>query len=498
MKSTSTPEGRKRASEHLKNADRLLKANDIEGALKEVEQALGEDPGNVYALAYQQRIQTMREDALKKAGKTPQLPPEEIVPPVAPRAPEAVHGQPPPIPAAQEEVKPPEPPAPPEIPQPEPAREIRRESPRRPKSTGQHRKLAAIMFTDMVGYSKLTQRNEMLALRLLEEQRSLLRPVFPKFDGVEIKTIGDAFLVEFTSVLHAVRCAIEIQNLLLEHSQSVPPDQQFQIRIGIHLGDVVYQESDIIGDGVNIASRIYQQAEPGGICVSGDVYNQIRHRDEFQIETLGEVTLKNILTPIFLYRIVTPAQLYQRELESTLRKTEEEARLTARSQKLSEFLTNARMMLEQHALDDSLQNIMKVFSIDPEQQDAKAIEEQIRRERTEALAKEAGVAKDIPREQVLGVFKRILTQAWMYGAPKNELQMVLSIFRSTFNISDDEYKLLEPSVRSEAFENSYRDLLVKGISLGGDDPEIAQLRTEMQISDDEYKAIELRVKGKTS
>ena len=487
MKSTSTPEGRKRASEHLKNADRLLKAGDIEGALREVELALTADAGNVYALAYQQRIQTIRNEAMKKAGITPPPPvtppPAETPPPVA----EIPREEPVP-PSTPQEVKPPE--EPPEV-KVTPA-------PKRDRPRGQQRKLAAIMFTDMVGYSKLTQRNEMLALRLLEEQRGLLRPIFPKFDGVEIKTIGDAFLVEFTSVLHAVRCAIEIQNLLLERSRNVTPDQVIQIRIGIHLGDVVYQENDIIGDGVNIASRIYQQAEPGGICVSQDVYNQIRHRDEFQIEGIGEVTLKNILTPIHLYRIVTPAQLYQRELDGALRHAEDEARMSARSQKLKEFLTNARLLLEQHALEDALLNVMKVFSIDPEQPEGRAIEEHIRSEVTQTLRAEAARSQEIPRDQVLGAFRHILMQAWMYGAPKHEIQMVLSIFRSTFNISDEEYNQLEPGVRSEAFEGSYRDLLVKGISLGGDDPEIAQLRTEFKVSDDEYKAIERRVKGNIS
>jgi class 3 adenylate cyclase len=106
-------------------------------------------------------------------------------------------------------------------------------------SSDEQRKLAAIMFTDMVGYSALSQRDEKLAQELLEEHRRLLREIFPRFNGTEIKTIGDAFLVEFGSALEAAQCAIEIQRTLAKRDADAPADRQIQVRIGIHIGDVV-------------------------------------------------------------------------------------------------------------------------------------------------------------------------------------------------------------------------------------------------------------------
>src|SRR5947208_15976744 len=132
------------------------------------------------------------------------------------------------------------------------------------------------MFTDMVGYSALAQRNDALALELLEEHRSLLRTLFPRFNGTEIKTIGDAFLVEFHSALEAAQCGIEIQRALAKRNHDVPNDRRVEIKIGIH-----------IGDGVNIASRIEPLAGAGGICVSMDVERQIRNALEARFEKLA-------------------------------------------------------------------------------------------------------------------------------------------------------------------------------------------------------------------
>src|SRR5438067_816678 len=173
-------------------------------------------------------------------------------------------------------------------------------------SADEQRKLAAIMFTDMVGYSALSQRDEKLAQELLEEHRQLLREIFPRFNGTEIKTIGDAFLVEFGSALEAAQCAIEIQRTLAKRDADAPADRQIQVRIGVHIGDVVHRGGDVYGDGVNIASRIEPVAGPGGICVSMDVERQIRNALEARFEKLATTELKNISVPMDLFRIVLP------------------------------------------------------------------------------------------------------------------------------------------------------------------------------------------------
>jgi TolB-like protein/Tfp pilus assembly protein PilF len=175
-----------------------------------------------------------------------------------------------------------------------------------PTEPTEERKLAAIMFTDMVGYSALAQRDDKVAIELLEEHRRLLRELFPQFHGTEIKTIGDAFLVEFGSALEAAQCAIEIQRTLAKRNHDVTPDRRIELKIGIHIGDVVHRDGDVYGDGVNIASRIEQLAGAGGICVSMDVERQIRNALEARFEKFGSADLKNIKLPMDLFRIVLP------------------------------------------------------------------------------------------------------------------------------------------------------------------------------------------------
>jgi len=175
-----------------------------------------------------------------------------------------------------------------------------------PTESTEERKLAAIMFTDMVGYSALAQRDDKVALELLEEHRRLLREIFPRFHGTEIKTIGDAFLVEFGSALEAAQCAIEIQRTLAKRNHDVTSERRIELKIGIHIGDVVHRDGDVYGDGVNIASRIEQLAGAGGICVSMDVERQIRNALEARFEKFGTADLKNIKLPMDLFRIVLP------------------------------------------------------------------------------------------------------------------------------------------------------------------------------------------------
>jgi TolB-like protein/class 3 adenylate cyclase/Flp pilus assembly protein TadD len=175
-------------------------------------------------------------------------------------------------------------------------------------SHGADRRLVAIMFTDMVGYSALAQRNEALAIELLAEQQGRLRPIFAEHGGREVKAIGDGFLVEFTSALQAVRCAIAIQRALIEQNASAARERQTQVRIGVHLGDVEVRDGDLFGDGVNIAARVEPLADPGGICITGPVFDQVRNKLDTPLEKLARPELKNIEVPIDVYRLPLPWQ----------------------------------------------------------------------------------------------------------------------------------------------------------------------------------------------
>jgi adenylate cyclase len=168
------------------------------------------------------------------------------------------------------------------------------------------RRLAAIMLTDIVGYTALAQANEDYALASLEENRRLLRSIFPRFNGKEIKTIGDAFLVEFASALDAVRCSVDIQNEMHSRNVALPEGKRLELRVGIHLGDVVHSQLDILGDAVNVSSRIEPLAAPGGVCISEQVFDHVRNKIDLPLEKLGQQALKNVKMPIDVYRIVMP------------------------------------------------------------------------------------------------------------------------------------------------------------------------------------------------
>jgi adenylate cyclase len=168
------------------------------------------------------------------------------------------------------------------------------------------RRLAAIMLTDIVGYTALTQADEALTLALLAEHAALLRPLFAEHSGREVKGTGDGFLVEFPSALQAVRCAVGIQRALHERNSFLPTDRAIQVRIGIHLGDVVHRDGDILGDGVNITARIEPLAKPGGVCLSRQVYDQVWNKIDLRMASLGNRDLKNVSVPVEVYEIALP------------------------------------------------------------------------------------------------------------------------------------------------------------------------------------------------
>ncbi len=169
------------------------------------------------------------------------------------------------------------------------------------------RKLAAILAADVVGYSRLAGADEERTLARLRALRSdLIDPTIAVHHGRVVKRTGDGALIEFRSVVDAVRCAVEVQNGMVERNAGVPEDRRIEFRIGVHLGDVVEEaDGDLMGDGVNIAARLEGIAEPGGICLSEDAFRQVGEKLEHQFVDLGEKDLKNIARPVRVYRLAT-------------------------------------------------------------------------------------------------------------------------------------------------------------------------------------------------
>src|SRR5437763_4002711 len=166
------------------------------------------------------------------------------------------------------------------------------------------RRLAAILAADIAGYSRLMGADEEGTLARLKALRAeLIDPGIAQHNGRIVKTTGDGMLVEFGSVVDAMRCATQVQEAMREWSAGVPPAERIEFRVGVNLGDVIIDGDDIYGDGVNIAARLEAMAEPGGICVSAIVHDQVQDRLDCAFEDLGEQSLKNIARPMRVYRV---------------------------------------------------------------------------------------------------------------------------------------------------------------------------------------------------
>jgi adenylate cyclase len=167
------------------------------------------------------------------------------------------------------------------------------------------RKIAAILAADVVGFSRMASTDEDRTLARLRALRAdLIDPTIAGQNGRVFKRTGDGALVEFRSVVEAVRCAITVQNAMIERNVGMPADQRIDFRIGIHLGDVVEEsDGDLMGDGVNIAARLEGIAEPGAICLSEDAYRQVKGRLDLAVTDLGPTGLKNIAEPVRVYSL---------------------------------------------------------------------------------------------------------------------------------------------------------------------------------------------------
>src|SRR5664279_2055657 len=167
-----------------------------------------------------------------------------------------------------------------------------------------HRRLAAIVSIDVAGYSRLMGVDDSGTLAALKgHRRELIDPKITEHDGRIVKTTGDGLLLEFSSVVDAVRCAVEVQRGMAERNAGVDPDKRLDFRIGINVGDIIIDGDDIFGDGVNVSARLEALADPGGICVSRNVRDQVLDKLSFAFEDLGARQVKNIVRPVDVYRV---------------------------------------------------------------------------------------------------------------------------------------------------------------------------------------------------
>src|SRR5271165_5940684 len=165
------------------------------------------------------------------------------------------------------------------------------------------RRLSAILAADIAGYSALMGADEARTVRDLKGHQAVVLPMVGEFAGRVIDTAGDGILAEFPSVVNAVKCALAIQSKMAERNAAIEPERRLQFRVGINIGDVVYDETRIYGDGINVAARLEGIAEAGGICISSKVYDEINGRIDLACEDIGEQQLKNIARPVRAYQV---------------------------------------------------------------------------------------------------------------------------------------------------------------------------------------------------
>jgi class 3 adenylate cyclase len=167
------------------------------------------------------------------------------------------------------------------------------------------RKLAAIMFTDIKDFTKRMNASESLGMRLLQTHNDIMDGAIQRHQGVLVKNIGDAYLVDFSSAVNAVEAAVDAQGQFARFNKDAGPDEEILVRISIHLGDVVVQGSDVFGDGVNVASRLQSITPPGGICISREVYTHVKSKMDAECVSIGAHALKGVTEPVDVYQVLT-------------------------------------------------------------------------------------------------------------------------------------------------------------------------------------------------
>lgn len=177
------------------------------------------------------------------------------------------------------------------------------------------RRLTTILCADVAGYARMMERDEARTLATLRRYRDAMATLIERHEGRIVNTWGDAIIAEFASVVEAVQCAVETQQEVSSYNGALPSGQQMRFRIGLNLGDVMEEGDDVYGDGVNVAARLQELAEPGGILVSGPVYDQVHNKLSIGFESLGTQSMKNLTNPVVSYRVIQ-GDAVRRPLES--------------------------------------------------------------------------------------------------------------------------------------------------------------------------------------
>lgn len=309
------------------------------------------------------------------------------------------------------------------------------------------RKLAAIMFTDIKSFSKKMSENEELAMQLLRIHDDTLKAIIEKYEGKIVKAIGDAFMVDFSSAVNAVKCATESQEAFYAYNAGKTELEKIEVRMGIHLGDVITDGNDIFGDGVNIAARIEAVAEPNRICISQDVYSQIKNKMQLKTFHMGSISLKNIPEPVEVYEILmdsipeysVPSKGAQkmpskRVAEKTTKQEAKEAEVVEETrqkaekenqEKVQKFYEKAEKLVADGKLDEAERELNEIFKIVAFHAGAQVLQGRIEEEKEKKA--DEGRRKGAARRKIEQRINELLTEALSMVEKNNFTEALLKV-----------------------------------------------------------------------
>ncbi len=325
------------------------------------------------------------------------------------------------------------------------------------------RKLAAIMFTDIKSFSKKMSENEELAMQLLRVHDDTLKAIIEKYEGKIVKAIGDAFMVDFSSAVNAVKCATESQEAFYAYNRGKTDLEKIEVRIGIHLGDVITDGNDIFGDGVNIAARIEAVAEPNRICISQDVYSQIKNKMQLKTFHMGSISLKNIPEPVEVYEILmdsipeysTPSKSAKQMpskrtaekttrqeakeaevVEATRRKAEEDRQSadTENEEKVQKLYEKAERLVSGGKPDEAERELNEIFKIVAFHAGAQVLQGKIEEEKEKKA--DADRRKGAARRKIEQRINELLTEALSMVEQDNFTEALLKV-KEIYKIDSD-------------------------------------------------------------